>query len=68
MEYQTSKSELIGIVKSYQERAYSEDIDLLLAKGDNTDWLVNGLESHTRNGISNDQEGINRRKVVFGTN
>ncbi len=39
MEFTTSKEKLIEIVGSYQERSYSEDIDMLAEKGDNIFWL-----------------------------
>ena len=48
------KQELIDIVSACQERSYAEEIEMLKEKGDNVDWLISGLASHTQKGISND--------------
>lgn len=45
MTFQTTKEELISIISAYQERSYAEDIDRLIEKGDNVDWLLRALLS-----------------------
>lgn len=54
MTFAVKKPQLLEIIDICEKRSYAEEIDLLKQKGDNLDWLLNGLSTHSNKGISND--------------
>lgn len=68
MAFKIKKEELISIVSTCQDRSYAEEIELLEKKGDDVDWLAPQLDTHSSNGISNDEESLIARKLEFGSN
>jgi Ca2+ transporting ATPase len=68
MEFKTTKEELVAIVSAYQERSFADDVDRLAERAETVDWLVEGLASHPRNGISSSEEELSARRRTFGTN
>ena len=37
-------------------------------KGEEVDWLISALKTHPRDGISNDEEELKKRREAFGSN
>jgi hypothetical protein len=68
MKFTVSKDNLIHIVSTYQEHADAEHFQALTKKGDNLDWLLQGLATDAKFGISTSEEAIKTRKEVFGSN
>lgn len=68
MTYSITKAELIALVSACQQRSYAEEVQLLQEKGEDVDWLMSALQTHSRDGISNDEEELKKRRQVFGTN
>jgi len=68
MEFALNRDDLIKIVSAAQERSYAEEIELLQQSGPTLDWLVSGVGSHHKDGISNDEAAIAKRKQAFGDN
>jgi hypothetical protein len=55
-------------VNTCQERSYAEEIELLAEKGEDVDWILEGVISHQKNGISNDEVELSTRKIFYGSN
>lgn len=68
MSFSVTKTELLAIVDACEKRSYAEQIDLLKEQGDNVDWLVKGLATHSNKGISNEEDALKVRRDTFGTN
>jgi Ca2+ transporting ATPase len=68
MSFPISKEELVGLVSTCQERSYAEEIEMLEQKGNSIEWLLEGVASSTKHGISNEEVELARRRDAFGTN
>ena len=44
--------QLVSIVSAAQTRTKTEDVDLLLERGNNIDWLFGALDTDPKKGIS----------------
>lgn len=54
MTFSIKKLELQAIIDACEKRSYSDEVDILKENGDNVDWLISGLSTHSAKGISND--------------
>lgn len=68
MDFSTTKQELIDIVTACQTRSYCEEIDLLMQRGEDIQWMQQALLTSEKRGISTDELAVQRRKAVFGSN
>jgi hypothetical protein len=44
----------MGIVAACQTRSYSEEVDLLMERGEDIQWLLQALQTQEKRGISTD--------------